>query len=346
MIISLQKFLNFGNGVYAKTFSAATLTVDVFGRVVGFSQPDGFFFTEQIFTATAGQTAFTFAHTVGDILVFRDGILAPQADYTETSAGFTFTDPCGSGMTVIVIYMRAVSTSQYYEILNTSIASASSNAIVFTEQTPQQIQAGDLLCFASTQPESADTPTTYTVQSVNTSTKTITFTGAISGATAGFGVFRKRAAGSTYRPWSRYTATLSGATSFTPANFAFQNGFEGIYVNGAQFNEADYDLSGTTIFGFPAPVTGLIDVIMFAPNNYNVPASNVTNNTAYSSAGVISYVFPNNPLSMELYANGALLTKGSSADYTATSAGYNLVTPFPNNFTLLNQQTFARDGAA
>lgn len=117
-------------------------------------------------------------------------------------------------------------------------------------------------------------------------------------------------------------------------------------MNGAQFNEADYDLSGTTIFGFPAPVTGLIDVIMFAPNNYNVPASNVTNNTAYSSAGVISYVFPNNPLSMELYANGALLTKGSSADYTATSAGYNLVTAFPNNFTLLNQQTFARDGAA
>lgn len=346
MIIALQKFLNFGNGVYSKTFAAATLTVDVFGRVVGFSQPDGFFFTEQIFTTTAGQTAFTFAHTVGDILIFRDGLLVPTADYSETSAGFTFTNACAVGETVIVIYMRAVSTDQYYEVLNTTIASSASNSITYTDPTPQQIVAGDQLCFASAQPESAATPTTYTVQSINTTTKVITFTTSISGATAGYGVFRKRATGSTYRPWTRYTATFTNATSYTPTNFSFLNGFESIYVNGVQLNEADYDLSGNTIFGFPAAITGSVDIIMYAPNNYNVPASNVTNNTAYSAANVLTYVFPNNPLSVEIYANGALLTKGSTADYTATTAGYNLVTAFPNNFTLLNQQTFARDGAA
>jgi hypothetical protein len=49
---------------------------------------------------------------------------------------------------------------------------------------------------------------------------------------------------------------------------------------------------------------------------------------------------------MEIYANGILLIKGASYDYTATSAGYNLTQAFNNNFTLLNQQTFARIGAA
>ena len=87
-------------------------------------------------------------------------------------------------------------------------------------------------------------------------------------------------------------------------------------------------------------------VIQFAPNNYNVPCSNITNNVAYSSSGVISYSFPNNPLSMQLYANGAILVKGASYDYTASSSGYNLNTAFDNNITLLNQQTIARDGAA
>jgi hypothetical protein len=49
---------------------------------------------------------------------------------------------------------------------------------------------------------------------------------------------------------------------------------------------------------------------------------------------------------MEVYANGVLLVKGSGKDYTATSVAYNLTTAFDNNFTLLNQQTFARIGAA
>jgi hypothetical protein len=49
---------------------------------------------------------------------------------------------------------------------------------------------------------------------------------------------------------------------------------------------------------------------------------------------------------LEVYANGALLAQGASYDYTASSANYILTTAFNNNLTLLNQQTFARDGAA
>jgi hypothetical protein len=89
-----------------------------------------------------------------------------------------------------------------------------------------------------------------------------------------------------------------------------------------------------------------VTVIQYSENNFGVPASNVTNTVTYSINGALSYIFPNNPLSMEIYANGVLLAKGSSFDYTATSAGYNLTQAFNNNFTLLNQQTFARIDAA
>jgi hypothetical protein len=181
---------------------------------------------------------------------------------------------------------------------------------------------------------------------VNTSTNTITFTTSISGATAGFGVFRKRAAGAAYKPFSRYSFDLTSASSYTPSDFTVRNGFESIYVNGAQFNEVDYDLSGNSITGFPANVTGKMTVIMYAENNLGIPASNVTNTVAYSIDGALTYIFASNPLAMEIYANGALLTKGAGYDYTASSSNYNLTNAFANNFTLLNQQTFARAGAA
>ena len=346
MIIALDKFLNFGNGVYSKNFNAATLTVDVYGRVVGFSEPDTFYFTETVVSATAGQTSFTVTHTLGQVMVFRNSLLMPPSEYTETTSAIVLTNACVAGEIIVLLNMRAVSTSTYYEILNTTIASSTSNSITLTSPTPQPINAGDLLCFASTQPAPTDTPTTYTVQSVNTTTKVVTFTGTIAGATTGFNVYRKRSAGMSYAPFTRYVQTVTNVTSFTPTTYAIQNGFESVYINGAQINEADYDIVSGSLVGFPGAVTGVLDIVMYAPNNYNVPASNVTNNTAYSVNGALSYAFPNNPLSMEVYANGALLTKGTSYDYTATSAGYNLTVAIPNNVTLLNQQTFARDGAA
>ena len=346
MVVSLQKFLNFGSGVYSKSFNAATLTVDIFGRVVGFSESDEFFYTETVFSATGGQTSFAVTHVVGNILVFRNGVLLDTSEYTETTTTVVMGTACAAGEIVVVINMRAVSTSQYYEVLGTTISSSTSNAIVYGDPTDQIVEASDVLCFAATQPASADTPTTFTVQSVNTSTNTITFTTSISGATAGLGVFRKRAAGAAYRPFSRYTFDLTNESSYAPTNFTIRNGFESVYVNGSQFSEVDYDISEPAITGFPANVTGKMTIIMYAENNLGIPASNVTNTVAYSVDGALTYIFASNPLAMEVYANGSLLTKGASYDYTASSSNYNLTAPFTNNFTLLNQQTFARAGAA
>lgn len=341
MVVSLAQFLNFGAGVYSKTASVSTLTIDIYGRVVGFSSPDAFYYTETVFTATAAQTTFSVTHIVGDILVFRNGLLLDLTEYSETTSTVVLANACAAGEIVIVINVRAVSTSAYYETNNITIASSTTNTVTYTNAPFQIINAGDLLCFSNT-----GTPTTYTVQSINTTTKVITFTTTITGATAGLTIYRYRAAGSTYRPWSRYTQSVTSVSTLTPTTWAVNSGYEEIFVNGSQFNEIDYDIVSGTLTGFPAAVTGNFTLIQWSQNNLGVPCSNIVNTVAYSVASQLAYTYSSNPLSMELYANGVLLAKGSGYDYTATSTNWLLSTAFPDNLTLINQQTFARDGAA
>lgn len=339
--VGLQQFLNFGTAIYRKSFTAATLTIDVYGRVVGYLEQDKFFYTETVYTATAAQTTFSNTHTVGWVLVFRNGLLLDTTEYSETSTTVVMTNACAAGEVVVIIYMRGVSTSASYVQTNMTIASSTTNTITYNNNPWQIINVGDKLSFTDT-----GTPTQYTVQSINTATKVITFTTTIAGATAGLQVFICRAAGSNYAPFSRYTTSVSAITTYTPTTWAIQNGAESIYVNGCQINEVDYNISGLAIDGFPAPLSGNLTVIMYAPNNLNIPASNITNTVAYSVSGSAAYTFANNPLSMEVYANGVILAKGSGYDYTATSTNWILSSAFNNNLTLLNQQTFARDGAA
>jgi hypothetical protein len=341
MVVSLAQFLNFGAGVYSKTVSVASLTIDIYGRVVGFTSPDTFYYTESVFTATASQTTFSVTHVTGNVLVFKNGVLLDLTDYTETSTTVVLTTPCSVGEVVIIINVRAVSVSDYYEPNNITIASSTTNSVTYSSAPWQTIAAGDLLCFANT-----GSPTTYTVSSINLSTKTITFTGTISGATAGLPIYRFRAAGAAYRPFSRYTVAFSSTSTYTPTDWTVNSGFEEIFVNGAQFNEIDYDITGNTLTGFPSPVTGNFTLVQWNQNNFGVPCSNIINTITYSQASQLAYPFNSNPLAMEVYANGVLLAKGSGYDYTATATNWILATAFPNGYTLLNQQTFARDGAA
>lgn len=341
MRVNLQNFLNFGAGIYTKSFNAATLTIDIYGRVVGFQEQDQFFYTETVYTATAGQTSFANTHTIGWILVFRNGLLLDTTEYSETTSTVVMSNACVAGETIVIIYMRGVSTSAAYIDTNMAIASSTSNTITYSSAPWQIIKSGDVLTFSNT-----GTPTGYTVSSVNTTTKVITFTTTISGATAGLEVYLYRAASSNYAPFSRYTQSVSAITSFTPTTYAVQSGAESIYVNGLQISEIDYNITSGTINGFPGPLTGNMTIIMYSPNNLNVPASNIANTAAYSTNGQTTYPFSSNPLSMEIYANGAILAKGTGYDYTASSVNYILSTAFNNNLTLLNQQTFARIGAA
>lgn len=341
IIAQLDKFLNFGEGVNQKTFSVSDLTIDVYGRVVGVTTPDSFYYTETVFNATAGQDTFSVTHIVGQILVFKNGVLVDSTDYIETSTTVVLDTPCIAGEKVVVLNMRAVSALDYYEPLNLAIASSSSNSITYdTSSLPyQHIEAGDLLTFSNT-----GTPTTYTVSSVNYSTRTITFTTTISGATAGNFVYRFRAQSSEYVPFSKYEVSLSGASDYTPTEWAFQSGYELIFVNGVIYNEIDYDLTSGTFSGLPAPISGKLTIIQFSQNSFTVPCSAVTNTLAASVSGQTVYTFAHNPLAFQLYANGVVLANGY--DFTDNSTTYSLVTTYDNNYTLLQQQTFARAGAA
>jgi hypothetical protein len=341
MRVALQKFLNFGTGVYSKSVVPSTLVIDIFGRVVGFTEEDDFFFTETNFTATSGQTTFSLTHIVGQVLVFKNGVLLNTTDYTETSTTIVLGTGATVGEIITTLSMRVVSKLDFYEPLEITIASSTSNTVTYAELPFQLINVGDELSFTDT-----GTVTTFTVSGINYTTKVISFSDTLSGATAGLPIFRFRAENSEYPPFSRWTVNFSATTSYTPTTFLINSGFEQIYVNGSQFNEIDYNLADNLLDGFPSAVTGTVDIIQFSANNLGIPCSNITNTIAYSVAGSTTYIFASNPLAMEVYANGVLLIKGSTFDYTASNVNFNLNVPFSNSFTLLNQQTFARIGSA
>jgi hypothetical protein len=102
VIGSLKQFLDFG-GANTITSSVATLTVDIYGRVVGFEVPDSFYFTKQSFTATSGQTVFSVTRTAGYIsgqcLVLQNGLLLDASEYTDTG-GSTGTVTLSVGATL------------------------------------------------------------------------------------------------------------------------------------------------------------------------------------------------------------------------------------------------------
>lgn len=342
MVASLAKFLDFGgNPTY--TGAAATITIDEFGRVVGFAAPDNFYYSRQDFTATSGQTVFTptaraAGYIIGQDLIFQNGELLSTSDYTETSTTFTLNVGATTGDIITCISMRAVSSAAYYENTGLIVQSTGTNTATYsTAQLPQQlINAGDKITFSNT-----GTPTQYTVASVNYTTRTITFT---TNPTASVGAtfYRYRASGASYPVFSRWEFDLNNDSSYTPTEWAFDSGFELPFLNGTIVNEQDYDLVSGAITNFPAVTTGKMVIIQFSMNNLTTPTGTNANVVAYSIAGQTIYSFTYTSV-FDLYANGALLKP--SSDYTTGTNTYTMSTPFDNNTTILVQQTFASQGA-
>jgi hypothetical protein len=127
MIASLQQYLDFG-GPYQRTASVATLTIDIYGRVVGFEEPDDFYYTEQYFTATSGQTVFSVTrgsdYISGQCWVFRNGLKLLPTEYTDTG-GSTGTVTLGTGALTgdviqIVSYKSENTTTGIYTSFTTN----------------------------------------------------------------------------------------------------------------------------------------------------------------------------------------------------------------------------------
>lgn len=344
VVAQLATLLDFGTGVVTKTAAVATLTIDKYGRVLGFQSPDSFNYTLDEYVATSGQTAFTptarsAAYIAGQCLVFRNGCLLDESEYTDTTSTVTLGTGAILNDRISIISMSAVSNSTNYSSTQLVVSSVASNVVTYsaTYLPNQEINAGDVMTFTNT-----GTPTQYTVSSVNYTTRQITFSTTVSGVSGGEIIYQYRAASGAYRPISRWTTTLTNQANYTPTEWAFASGSEKLFLNGTAVNDQDYDLTGT--LSFIQNITGLVTVIQFAPNILTTPigaSASVATNTIVSQT---TYNFSFDANAFELYFNGPLLDRGS--DYTTGSGAYTLgITP-TTSATTMQQVSYQRTGAA
>jgi hypothetical protein len=343
LVGALAPFLDFG-GASTFTGSGSTLTIDIYGRVVGLIPPDGFYYTSEDFSATAGQTVFTptarqAGYITGQDLVYRNGILLDTTEYTENSTTVTMNTACVVGEYIAIVSFRSVAASITYENLGLLYSSGTgTTTVTYTNLPHQLINAGDKLTFSNT-----GSPTQYTVSSINYMTKQIVFTAAFT-ATAGNAIYRYRAASSTYPSFSRFTATLTAASSYTPTTYQLVSGSELFFLNGTIVNDQDYDLVGNTVNNFPSTATGNFTVIQFAPNNQGVPNGLPTAVSTFTVTSQAVYSYSYDPLYFELYGNGCYYDH--QVDYLTATGSYTLVPTPTNNTTVLVQQTYNGTGAA
>jgi hypothetical protein len=169
---------------------------------------------------------------------------------------------------------------------------------------------------------------------------TTTFT-----ATAGAYIYRYRAANAAFPSFSRYTTTLTAASSYLPTTFQIYSGGEVLFLNGDLVNDQDYDLVAGTIGNFPAIASGNLTIFQFALNNFGVPNGSPAIVSTSTVVGQTNYIFDYNPLAFELYNQGLLQFAGT--DFTATTGtSYTLATSPTTTTNILSQQTFDRTGAA
>lgn len=346
VVASLAQLLDFGAGVQTLTGSASTVTIDIYGRVLGFSTPDGFYYTRYGVVATAGQTVFTPTarqanYIVGMDLVFRNGVLLDTSEYTETSTTVTLGTGAAVGDQIVILSMRAISQGISYVNQYLTVSSVLLNVVTYDSGTLpyQTIVAGDIHTFTT-----AGSPTQYTVSAWNEATREITYSTTVIGVTAGATIYQYRSSGMSYRPFSRFTATLTSASSYTPTTWALHSGYEKIFLNGASVNDQDYDISGGSLNNFPASATGLLTVIQFNDNNQTIPIGNQTSTAVNTIVGTSIYNYNFDANAFELYNNGALQVL--TDDYTLGSTSYTLTTTPTTTLNILQQTTYTRTGAA
>jgi len=152
LVGTLQQFLTFPGGASTYTASAANITIDIYGRVVGLVPPDTFYYTSNEFTATAGQTVFTpparqAGYITGQDWVFRNGVLLDTTEYTESSTTVTMNTACAVGDVVVIFSFRSVNANApYYDALAITYSSGTgTTTCTYTSLPYQTVAAGDKL---------------------------------------------------------------------------------------------------------------------------------------------------------------------------------------------------------
>lgn len=140
VVASLKQYLDFGSGVFQKTVtSAAQITIDIYGRVIGFEEPDALYMTIEVFTATSGQTVFSVTrasdYISGQCFVYVNGALIDESEYTDTGGAtgtVTLTTGVAAGSIVTITSFRSVNaTTGTYATFARNTASLT-NASAFT----------------------------------------------------------------------------------------------------------------------------------------------------------------------------------------------------------------------
>lgn len=344
VVAALDQFLDFG-GPTTFTTTPSSITVDIYGRVVGFATPDNFYMTIDNFVATSGQTVFSVTrnanYIVGQCLVFQNGLLLDSADYTDASGSVTLTTGATLNDNITIISMRAISSGVFYDNTHLNVLSVAGAVVTWNgaNMPYQLINAGDIMTFANT-----GSPTQYTVSSVNYATQQITFTTTVTSVLTGATIYRYRASGSSYQVFSRYETTLTNQSSYEPTDWDFQSGYELPFMNGAILADQDYDIVGNEINHFPNIASGKLTIIQFSGNNLTTPTGTPVNVVTYSVANQTGYAFVYTTGALSVYANGTRLI--DSVDYTSATNSYTLTTAYTDSTTILQQQSFARAGSA
>lgn len=344
VIASLDQFLDFG-GPTVKTGSSANLTIDIYGRVVGFETPDGFFMTIANFNPVAPQSIFNVSrdpdYIIDQCWVFINGSLIPENEYADSATQVILSSSAQTGDRVTIISFRAKSLSDVYANTGLVVETVGASSIVYNAAVlpKQYIDVGNKITFSN-----LGTPTQYTVQSVNYATRTITFTTSLVGVATNDLIYVYRATNSSYRVFSRFEATLVDASSFTPTEWQLSSGYELPFFNGMVQPDEDFDIVGNTYTNLPSTATGNLSVIQFNQNNTTTPIGSPVNIPIQTVINQSTYAFSFVQNAFNLYANGVLLVY--NVDYTAGGGIYTLSTVPDTIFTTLLQQTYARGGAA
>jgi len=101
---------------------------------------------------------------------------------------------------------------------------------------------------------------------------------------------------------------------------------------------------GQDITNFPSNATGLLTVLQWTANNLTTPNGNPINVLINTIVGQTGYAFDFDVDAFNLYQNGVLLKQG--VDYTTATNAYSLANTPTTILNVLQQQTFARTGAA
>jgi hypothetical protein len=123
--------------------------------------------TRTDFTATAGQTVFSVAYTVGLIDVYRNGVKLATADFTATNGtSFTLATPANLGD---IVQAEVFSSLNLYSTFTTDTFSGNGSQTVFTMSVAPASSSATLVVISGVTQD----PSTYTVAST-----TLTFSAA------------------------------------------------------------------------------------------------------------------------------------------------------------------------